>query len=61
MMSHSRSADALTKLCGEAGGAWSKTMVGYKTEETNFALELTYNYGIDSYEAGNDLRYLALR
>ena len=30
--------------------------IGYGTEETNFALELTYNYGISSYEKGNDLR-----
>ena len=43
------------------GGAWSKTMVGYKTEDTNFALELTYNYGIDKYDSGNDFRYIAMR
>ena len=30
--------------------------VGYGTEETHFALELTYNYGVPSYENGNDLR-----
>lgn len=29
-----------------AGGAWSKTMVGYQKEDTNFALELTVS---DSY------------
>ena len=25
---------------------WSKTMVGYGPEDTSYALELTYNYGI---------------
>lgn len=45
---------------GPYGGAWSKTMVGYGDEEHNFALELTYNYGIDSYAFGNDLQYICL-
>ena len=36
-------------------------MVGYKKEDTNFALELTYNYGIDAYASGNDLRHIAMR
>jgi catechol 2,3-dioxygenase-like lactoylglutathione lyase family enzyme len=29
-------------------------MIGYGVEDTNFVLELTYNYGIDSYQLGND-------
>ena len=33
-----------------------RLQIGYGTEEANFALELTYNYGISSYEKGNDLR-----
>ena len=37
-------------------GRWSKTMVGFHSEDTNFALELTANYGVESYELGNDLR-----
>lgn len=45
---------------GPYGGAWSKTMIGYGPELTNFALELTYNYGIDAYQKGNDLEYIAL-
>jgi len=45
---------------GPYAGAWSKTMIGYGSEHTNFALELTYNYGIDSYAQGNDLRYIVL-
>lgn len=31
---------------------WSKTMVGYGPESTHFAIELTYNYGVTSYELG---------
>ena len=29
-------------------------MIGYGIEDSNFVLELTYNYGIDKYELGND-------
>ncbi|CAG0892498.1 unnamed protein product [Cyprideis torosa] len=36
-------------------GKWSKTMVGYGPEDSNFVLELTYNYGIGDYPRGNDL------
>lgn len=35
-------------------------MIGYGPEKTNFALELTYNYGINGYEFGNDLQYIAM-
>jgi catechol 2,3-dioxygenase-like lactoylglutathione lyase family enzyme len=35
--------------------------VGVGSESTHFALELTYNYGIDSYLRGNDLRHIAVR
>src|SRR3546814_17536160 len=45
---------------GPYGGAWSKTMIGYVPAEQNFALELTYNYGIDGYVFGNDLLYIEL-
>lgn len=31
---------------------WSKTMIGYGPESTHFVLELTYNYGVKSYELG---------
>jgi len=59
---HEEFASGCEATCnGPYGGAWSKTMIGYEKEETNFALELTYNYGIDSYQAGNDYRYIALR
>jgi len=45
---------------GPYGGAWSKTMIGYGSEETHTCLELTYNYGISFYEMGNDYRYIAM-
>jgi lactoylglutathione lyase len=31
---------------------YSNAFLGYGSEETNFALELTYNYGVDSYDLG---------
>jgi len=40
---------------------WSKTMVGYGSEDTHFVVELTYNYGITSYEKGNDFLGLTIR
>uniref|UniRef100_A0A7S2UYR5 VOC domain-containing protein n=1 Tax=Fibrocapsa japonica TaxID=94617 RepID=A0A7S2UYR5_9STRA len=58
---HEEFASGCEATCnGPYGGAWSKTMIGFGKEETNFALELTYNYGIDSYEAGDDYRYIAV-
>lgn len=34
---------------------WSKTMIGYGAESSNFVLEITYNYPIDKYKLGNDI------
>ncbi|PAA54926.1 hypothetical protein BOX15_Mlig029591g1, partial [Macrostomum lignano] len=39
---------------GPYQGRWSKSMVGYGPEDEHFVLELTYNYGIGRYAAGND-------
>lgn len=39
---------------GPYDNRWSKTMVGYGPESDFFAMELTYNYGVNSYELGND-------
>ena len=36
-------------------------MVGYGPEKDNFALELTYNYGVDHYEKADDFRFVAIR
>ena len=35
-------------------------MIGYGPEDTNFVLELTYNYTVGSYKLGNDLSSLSL-
>ncbi|CAN8003853.1 unnamed protein product [Ixodes hexagonus] len=40
---------------------WSKTMVGYGPEDNFFVMELTYNYGIGSYEKGNDFLGVVIR
>ena len=31
-------------------------MVGFGAEDNHFVVELTYNYGIGSYQMGNDFR-----
>ena len=31
-------------------------MIGYGDEDEHFVLELTYNYGISSYQLGNDFK-----
>jgi catechol 2,3-dioxygenase-like lactoylglutathione lyase family enzyme len=35
-------------------------MIGYGDEDKNFVLELTYNYNVQSYEAGNDFNYIKI-
>lgn len=45
---------------GPYDGKWSKTMTGYGAEDTNFVVELTYNYGIRNYELGNDFNCLKI-
>jgi catechol 2,3-dioxygenase-like lactoylglutathione lyase family enzyme len=47
---------------GPYGGAWSKTMVGPEPGEgLSFCLELVFNYGVNRYERGNDLRSMAIK
>ena len=46
---------------GNFDTAWSKTMVGYGPEDTNYALELTFNYGVPSYERGTGLQRFIIR
>jgi len=45
---------------GEFEAAWSKTMVGFETEDKAFALEVTYNYGIDEYDTGTGLQSITI-
>ncbi|KAK3283011.1 hypothetical protein CYMTET_9275, partial [Cymbomonas tetramitiformis] len=46
---------------GPYDGTWSKTMIGYGPEDSSFVLELTYNYGIKSYELGNDFNCINVK
>ena len=46
---------------GPYSGRWSKTMIGYGSEDSNFIAELTYNYPVESYELGNDFRGMIIK
>lgn len=37
---------------------WSKTMIGYGSESNHFVIELTYNYGVTSYDLGKIFFYV---
>ncbi|XP_037930589.1 glyoxalase domain-containing protein 4-like [Teleopsis dalmanni] len=37
---------------GPYDNRWSKTMIGYGPESSHFVFELTYNYGVTSYNIG---------
>jgi len=40
---------------------WSKTMIGYGPESSHFVMELTYNYGVKSYDLGNDFHGITIQ
>jgi len=62
VLRHEENPQACPITCnGRYAAAWSKTMVGFETEDRSYALELTFNYGVGSYPAGEALRSLALR
>ncbi|PSN42213.1 Glyoxalase domain-containing protein 4 [Blattella germanica] len=46
---------------GPYDNRWSKTMVGYGPEDNHFVVELTYNYGVTSYDKGNDFLGLTIQ
>ncbi|KAL1491522.1 hypothetical protein ABEB36_012106 [Hypothenemus hampei] len=46
---------------GAYDGRWSKTMIGYGDEDENFVIELTYNYGVNHYEKGNDFLSITIQ
>jgi len=46
---------------GPYDGKWSKTMVGYGSEDKHFVVELTYNYNISSYKLGNDFQGITIQ
>ena len=39
---------------------YTLAFVGYGTEDANAVIELTYNYGVDSYDMGNAFGHLAV-
>ncbi|XP_003737803.1 glyoxalase domain-containing protein 4 [Galendromus occidentalis] len=46
---------------GRYDGRWSKTMIGYGSEDSHFVLELTYNYGIPKYRRGNEFHGIVIQ
>ncbi|KAH0820107.1 hypothetical protein GEV33_002682 [Tenebrio molitor] len=62
VLRHEEFADGCEAACnGPYANRWSKTMMGYGPESNHFVVELTYNYGIKSYELGNDFRGITIR
>ena len=63
-----RSVDFYTRLMGMTelrrrdvpDGKYTLVFVGYGDEDSNTALELTYNYGVDKYEIGTQFGHLAI-
>ncbi|GJQ68728.1 hypothetical protein Trydic_g17262 [Trypoxylus dichotomus] len=55
VLRHEEFAEGCEASCnGPYNSRWSKTMVGYGPEDSHFAIELTFNYPIKSYDRGND-------
>jgi len=47
---------------GKYGGAWSKTMLGARSEHDGFCLEIIFNWGVENYEPrGNAFRRIKVR
>ncbi|CAG9860621.1 unnamed protein product [Phyllotreta striolata] len=62
LLRHEEFAEGCEATCnGPYDGRWSKTMVGYGPEDNHFVIELTYNYGITSYEKGNDFEKITIK
>lgn len=45
---------------GPYANKWSKTMIGYGSEDDHFVVELTYNYSISGYKIGNDFQHIKI-
>ena len=50
-----------SKLFLRYDGRWSKTMIGYGSEDSHFVMELTYNYGVVDYKRGNEFRGIVIQ
>lgn len=58
---HEENPQACPVTCnGAYNASWSKTMVGFGTEDTHYALEVTYNYGVKTYPTGTGLQNIAV-
>jgi len=56
VLRHEENPEACPISCnGDYAVPWSKTMVGTRPEDEAYALEVTYNYGVDGYERGTGL------
>lgn len=56
VLRHEENPEACPITCnGDYAVPWSKTMVGTAPEDEAYALEITYNYGVASYEIGAGL------
>ena len=56
VLRHEENPTACPITCnGDYPVPWSKTMVGTKPENEAYALEITYNYGVDGYSKGTGL------
>jgi len=63
VLRHEENAKPCDITCnGSCRTAWSKTMMGYKGREEDFAyaLEVTYNYGVEGYEKGSGLQKMGI-
>ncbi|KAL0272438.1 UNVERIFIED_CONTAM: hypothetical protein PYX00_005406 [Menopon gallinae] len=59
---HEEFAEGCEAACnGPYANRWSKTMIGYGPEDTHFVIELTYNYGVKSYDLGNDFLGITIK
>ena len=62
VLRHEEFSEGCEATCnGPYATRWSKTMIGYGSEDNHFVVELTYNYGIKEYELGNDFRGITIR
>lgn len=62
VLRHEEFADGCEAACnGPYANRWSKTMVGYGPEDTHFVVELTYNYGVNKYDRGNDFLGITIK
>lgn len=60
VLRHEENEKACPMSNGNFNSSWSKTIVGFGTEEKHFMLEVIYNYGISSYPKGVGLQRFIL-